>query len=102
MATDPTIGGLCKQALVLDADVSAAVNAYMSDTETGVFPVGEGYGLDLGAAVEAHGPARKAVADPNATDAFKRRMVRAASTGLGTTMRGPHDRLLINLDRACR
>jgi hypothetical protein len=78
MATDPTIGELFKQALILDADVHAAVNAYMADAETGVFPVGEGYGLDLGAAVDAHGPARKAVADPNASDTFKRSMVRAA------------------------
>src|SRR4051812_25579023 len=50
MATDPTIGELFKQALVLDADVRAAVDAYMADAETGVFPVGEGYGLDLAAA----------------------------------------------------
>ena len=78
MATDPTIGEMFKQSLVLDADVSAAVIAYMSDAETGVFPVGEGYGLDLGAAVEAHGAARKALADPNATDSFKRTMVRTA------------------------
>jgi hypothetical protein len=78
MATDPTIGELFKQSLVLDADVRAAVDAYMDDVETGVFPVGEGYGLDLGAAVDAHGPARKAVADPNAWDTFKRTLVRTA------------------------
>ena len=79
MATDPTIGELFNQALVLDADVRAAVDAYMTDAETGVYPgVGEGYGLDLGVAVDAHGPARKAVADPNASDTFKRTMVRTA------------------------
>jgi hypothetical protein len=78
MATDPTIGELFKQALILDADVHAAVNAYMADAETGVFPVGEGYGLDLAAAVAAHGPARTAIADPNASDTYKRTMVRTA------------------------
>jgi hypothetical protein len=79
MATDPTIGELFKQALVLDADVSAAVDAYMTDAETGVFPVGErGYGLDLTAAVDAHGPARRALADVSASDGFKRTMVRTA------------------------
>ncbi|WP_336490026.1 hypothetical protein [Methylobacterium nigriterrae] len=78
MATDPTIGDLFKQALVLDADVHAAVDAYMADAETGVFPVGEGYGLDLAAAVDAYGPAKRALADPNTSDAFKRTMVRTA------------------------
>ena len=72
MATDPTIGELFKQALVLDADVRAAVDAYMADTETGVFPVGEGYGLDLAAAVDANGPAKRALADPSASNGFKR------------------------------
>jgi hypothetical protein len=78
MATDPTIGELFKQVLVLDADVGSAVDAYMTDAETGVFPVGEGYGLDLAAAVDAHGPAKRALADPSASDAFKRMMVRSA------------------------
>lgn len=78
MATDPTIGDLFKQALVLDADVQAAVNAYMADAETGVFPVGEGYGLDLAAAVAAHGQSRSAIADPSASDTYKRTMVRTA------------------------
>ena len=78
MATDPTTGELFKQALILDADVHAAVNAYMTDVETGVFPVGEGYGLDLAAAVDAHGPAKRALADPSASDGFKRTVVRAA------------------------
>jgi hypothetical protein len=78
MAADPTIGELFKQALVLDADVRSAVDAYMADAETGVFPVGEGYGLDLAAAVEAHGPAKRALADPNASDSYKRTMVRTA------------------------
>ena len=54
------------------------MNAYMADAETGVFLVGEGYGLDLTAAVDAHGPARTALADPNASDTFKRTMVRTA------------------------
>ena len=78
MATDPTIGELFKQALVLDADVRAAVNAYMADAETGVFPVGEGYGLDLAAAVDAHGPAKRALADLSASDTYKRTMIRMA------------------------
>jgi hypothetical protein len=78
MATDPTIGDLFKQTFVLDADVRAAVDAYMADAETGVFPIGEGYGLDLGAAVAAYKPSRAALADPNTSDAFKRTMVRAA------------------------
>ncbi|WP_336489711.1 hypothetical protein [Methylobacterium nigriterrae] len=78
MATDPTIGELSKQALVLDADMRAAVEAYIADAETGAFPVGEGYGLDLAAAVDAHGPPKRALADPNASDTFKRMMVRTA------------------------
>ena len=78
MATDPTIGDLFQQALVLDADVHAAVNAYMADAETGMFSLGEEYGLDLAAAVAAHGPARTAIADPSARDTYKCSMVRTA------------------------
>ena len=50
----------------------------MADAQTGVFPIGEGYGLDLSAAVDAHGPARKVLADPGTSDTFKRTMVRIA------------------------
>jgi len=40
MATDPTIGELFKQALVLDADVRAAVDAYMADSGAEVVDLG--------------------------------------------------------------
>src|SRR4051812_45778014 len=89
MATDPTIGELFKQALVLDADVNAAVSAYMSDAETGVFPVGEGYGLDLGAAVDAHGPARTSLADPNASAPHNGGMARGPTRGARPTKPKP-------------
>jgi hypothetical protein len=67
MATDSIIDDLFKQGLVLDADVRRIIDAYMAEAETGVFPVDEGYGLDLAAAVAvaAHGPARTALADPS-------------------------------------
>ena len=55
----PYLGDLFKQALVLDADVSGAVDAYTADAQAGVFPVGDRYGLDLSAAGDAHVPARK-------------------------------------------
>ena len=76
MATGLTFGDLFKQALVLDADVCGAVDAYMADAQTGVFPIGEGYGLDLSAAFDAHGTARKVLADPGTSDTFKRTMAR--------------------------
>ena len=50
----------------------------MADAETGVFPVGEGYGLDLAAAFAAHGPSRSAIADYSTNDTYKRTMVRTA------------------------
>jgi hypothetical protein len=55
MATDPTIGELCKVKAITGEDVTAAVEAYWDDPAIARFDFGEGHSLDLGAAVDAHG-----------------------------------------------
>jgi hypothetical protein len=78
MAIARTTGELCKAKAIADEDVTAAIDAYMEDPAIARFDFGEGHSLDLAAAVVAHAPARKALTDPNACDAFRRAMVRSA------------------------
>ncbi|MER2266505.1 hypothetical protein [Methylobacterium oxalidis] len=50
----------------------------MADAGTGVFPIGDGYSLDLGNAIDAHPFAHAVVRDPAAVAAVKRTAVRTA------------------------
>jgi hypothetical protein len=70
MATDPTIGELFKR-------LSCWTPTWLTPRRV-CSRSGRGYGLDLAAAVDSHGLARRALADPSASDGFKRAMVRTA------------------------
>lgn len=50
----------------------------LAKLKTGSYPVGGGRLLDLAAAVEAHGPSAKALADPEAKQGWRRTMKRTA------------------------
>lgn len=76
--TNPTIGELFKTKAVTDKDVAAAVDAFMADPTTTLFMLGEGYGVDLAAAVAAQTWATKEMADPKATEHIRRHAVRTA------------------------
>ena len=69
---------LRKDGTITDAEVEAAVDAYLDYPETTGFRIAQGYVLDLAAAVEAHPPAAVALTDPDRTDKFRRTMVRTA------------------------
>ena len=69
---------LLKAKIVTDDEVSAAVNVFMRDPTASLFRFASGHTLDPAAAVKAHEPARKAVADPDRTVKFRRGMVRTA------------------------
>ena len=78
MAADPTTGDLFKCGLVTDADVNAAIDAYMADASTGVFPLGDGYTLDLAAAVNGHSFAKNLLARKGASAISRRGVVQTA------------------------
>ncbi|WP_156368999.1 hypothetical protein [Methylobacterium sp. Leaf100] len=50
----PTTGELFKAKAVTEADIVAAVDAFMADPNTTAFLFGEGYRLDIAEAVRAH------------------------------------------------
>ncbi len=77
-STNPTIGELFKAKAVTEADVAAAVDAFMADPTTTLFMLGEGYGVDLAAAVATQAWATREMANPEATEHLKRHAVRTA------------------------
>jgi hypothetical protein len=77
-APNPTIGELYKAKAVADDDIRAAVDAFLADPTTTLFMLGEGYGVDLAAAVAAQAWATKEMADPKATEHIRRHAVRTA------------------------
>lgn len=78
MPESKTTGELRKAALITDDEINAAVDAVLAKPETGPYPIGGGYLLDLASAVEAHGPSAKALADPEAKPGWRRTMARTA------------------------
>ncbi|MEE7478391.1 hypothetical protein [Methylobacterium hispanicum] len=78
MADQKTTGELRKAAEITDDEINAAVDAVLAKPKTGQYPIGGGYLLDLAAAVEAHDPSAKALADPEAKPGWRRTMARTA------------------------
>lgn len=77
-SANPTIGELFKAKAVTPEDVAAAVDAFMADPTTTLFMLGEGYGVDLAAAVAAQAWATREMANPDATEHIRRHAVRTA------------------------
>ncbi|TXM72815.1 hypothetical protein FV218_12480 [Methylobacterium sp. WL69] len=79
MANAPqTTGELFKAQVVTDADIAAAVDAFMDDPSTSAFLFSEGYRIDLAEAVRAHEWASVTTSNEKATDHLKRAAVRKA------------------------
>ena len=78
MAENSTTGELFKANAILEVDVVAAVDAFMVDPTTTLFVLGEGYRIDLAAAVRDHEWASVTVATKDATEHLKRAAVRTA------------------------
>lgn len=78
MAENPTTGDLYKTKAILEADVVAAVDAFMADPTTTAFLFGDGYRIDLAEAVSSHEWAKVTVATKDTTDHLRRTAVRTA------------------------
>lgn len=78
MAENPTTGELYKAKAILEADVDAAVDAFMADPTTTAFLFGDGYRIDLVEAVRLHEWASVTAANEGATEHLKRVAVRTA------------------------
>ena len=78
MATNPTTGELYKAKALTEADIVAAVDAFMADPTTTAFLFGEGVSIDLPEAVRAHEWASVTVGTKDATEHLKRLAVRTA------------------------
>ena len=75
---DPTTGDLCKAKTITDEEVNAAVDCFLNDMTTRFFQFASGHSLDLADAIRTNQPARGAVAHPDRSDKFRRRMVLTA------------------------
>lgn len=78
MAENPTTSELYKAKSILEADVVAAVEAFMVDPTTTAFLFGDGYQIDLADAVSSHEWAKVTVANKDTTDHLRRAAVRTA------------------------
>ena len=78
MADQKSTADLRKAAEITDDEINAAVDAVLAKPETGSYPLGGGYMLDLAAVVAAHEPSAKALADPETKPGWRRTMARTA------------------------
>ncbi|GEP07663.1 hypothetical protein MOX02_57010 [Methylobacterium oxalidis] len=74
----PTVGGLLSSGAVKPAEVSAAVEAYLSRSEPGLFKMSCEYELDLASAVAAHPFTVRLLANRKCGVAARRAAVRTA------------------------
>ena len=78
MAENLTISSLLARGKISNADISAAVEAYLSDPETTAYPLGDQFALDLSAAVAAHPFTAKTLKHGKAGMSARRAAVRTA------------------------
>lgn len=78
MTKRPTTSELSEAKLVSKDDVTAAVDAFMTNPSTTTFPLGKDYALDLRDAVAASPFALGVVMNPHARPASKRNAIRTA------------------------
>jgi hypothetical protein len=73
-----TVGDLRRKAIITDDEITAATDAHLADPNGGPFRFGSGHKPDIAAAVEAHRPAKAAVAEKTMKEAYRRTMIRTA------------------------
>jgi len=78
MPENPTTGDLFKAKAILEADVVAAVDAFMADPTTTAFLFGDGYQINLADAVSSHEWTKVTVANKDTTEDLRRAAVRTA------------------------
>ena len=75
MGGDQTVSDLYKAKAIQEADLDAAVDAFMADPRTNWFAIGEGYTVDLNGAVAANPFASATMVRANASEYLKRAFV---------------------------
>lgn len=73
-----TTGELFKAKAVTDADIVAAVDAFLSDPSTRGYALGESYKIDLSETVSSNTFAALILQDPHANETHKRVAIRTA------------------------
>ncbi|CAO4136737.1 hypothetical protein [Methylorubrum extorquens] len=76
--SSPTVGELFKANAVTDDEVNAAVEAYLTDFEAGIFSIADGYVVDVDAAVVKHLWASHVIANEESSPGLRRTAVRTA------------------------
>jgi hypothetical protein len=75
---NPTVGKFFKAKAITDERVNGAVEDYLSDLESGIFPIADGYVVDVDAAVVKHLWASHVIANAESSLGLKRAAVRTA------------------------
>ena len=78
MTENPTTGDLFKAKAITSDEIDAAVDAILARPDVGQYPIGGGYLLDLGAAIQAHKPSLAALTDLDRPEKFRGTMARTA------------------------
>lgn len=73
-----TIGQLRQDGVVTNAEIAAAVEAYLVNRKMPPFRFESGHVLDVAAAVNAHRQARAVMTEWEATEVYRRTIVRTA------------------------
>jgi hypothetical protein len=74
----PSVGDLRRKAEITDAEIDAAVGAYLKDEGAEPFAFGSGHRVDMAKAIEMHPQASKLLADEATTVGLRRTMIRTA------------------------
>ena len=77
MTEHHTASTLLLGGLIREADLRAAVDAYMADPDVGLCPIGQSHMLNLTKAIAANRYALEMMRNPSVGDLRKREMVRA-------------------------
>lgn len=73
-----TVGDLRHKAIINDAEITEAVEAYLADPKLTAFQFTSGHVIDVRGAVNAYRPAKAILAGKITSDARRRSMIRAA------------------------
>lgn len=74
----PSVGALRNMAIIEDAEITEAVDAYLADPKLTAFQFTNGHVLNVKAAVKAYRPAKALLRGKITSDARRRSMIRAA------------------------
>lgn len=74
----PITSDLFQAKTITDDEVNAAIDVFMRDATVPMFRFASRPTIDPAVAVKDHEPSRKAIAEPGASETFRRGMVRTA------------------------